>query len=270
MIKNQNPDAIHIATEGPLGLVARLYCRRNNIPFTTSYHTKFPEYVQARTRIPTSWTYAFMRWMHKDSNNVLVTSPSMKKELQANGFKNVEVWGRGVNTTLFHPSKRDGAIVNKYESPKMLYVGRVSIEKNLEAFFKVDTPGTKIVVGDGPLLEQYKRDYPDIIFVGAKVGEDLARYYASADVFVFPSKTDTFGIVMLEALASGTPIAAYPVTGPIDVVTNSMDGFLNDDIQKAITEALKCDRITIRQRSLKYKWSECAKVFVDNLTQIKR
>jgi glycosyltransferase involved in cell wall biosynthesis len=259
-----NP-AIHIVTEGPLGFFARRWCHKNNVPYTTSYHTKFPEYVHARTRIPTSWTYKVMHWMHDRSHAVLVPTESMKKELDAKGFKNVKAWTRGVDTSLFNPAKSMIYSDILPEAPVWLNVGRVSVEKNLEVFFELDVEGTKICVGDGPSLEKYKKKYPDVMFVGAKVGNELAAYYAIADVFIFPSKTDTFGVVMLEAMASGVPVAAYPVTGPIDLIENGVTGYLDDNLTLAANKCLSLDKQYIINEALKHKWSDVAKEFVDSL-----
>jgi glycosyltransferase involved in cell wall biosynthesis len=205
------PDAIHIATEAPLGLAARAYCKRRNLPFTTSFHTRFAEYVQMRTGLPLSWGYAFLRWFHNGGERMMTATPGLVEELKSRGFKNPVLWARGVDTELFRPRDRDFLDVPR---PVLLYTGRVAVEKNIEAFLRLKTPGTKVVVGDGPQREELERKYPAVRFVGYKHGEELARHMAAADVFVFPSLTDTFGLVMLEALACGVPVAAFPVQGP--------------------------------------------------------
>jgi glycosyltransferase involved in cell wall biosynthesis len=268
MIEQFAPDAIHIATEGPLGLAARWYCKveKRSIPHNTSYHTKFPEYMRQHYRIPESWTYWCMRVFHKYSTRVLVTNTDMMKDLSSRGFENLAVWNRGVDQTLFNPRQHRRT---SYNTPVILCVSRVSKEKGLEDFCNLKTRGTKVLVGEGPLLPELKKRYKDVVFTGAKTGDELARYYASADVFVFPSKTDTFGVVMLEAIASGTPVAAYPVTGPRDVVEQGVNGYTDDDLQTAVENALKCNRKKVHDTSKKYTWSACTQTFVDNLTVIK-
>ncbi len=255
------PDCVHIATEGPLGLAARRYCRKRGLHFTTSYHTKFPEYINKRTHIPVSVTYRLMRWFHNGSKGMLVATPSLQQELTARGFHTVKPWTRGVDTRLFHPQPT----MFDFPRPLQLYTGRIAVEKNLEAFLETRVAGTKLLVGDGPDRERLERAYPDAVFVGAKFGKELAQYYAAADVFVFPSKTDTFGLVMLEALASGTPVAAYPVTGPIDVITSPEVGALDDDLEQAIRRALKLDREACRRYAISYSWENCARMFESNL-----
>ncbi len=258
------PDYIHISTEGPLGLSARRICQKLNKAFTTSFHTKFPEYVYARFGIPISWTYLLLRWFHGLSKTVMVATASMRKELEGQGFHNLAHWSRGVDIELFRPRQHN--IFADEERPVAIYVGRVAVEKNIEAFLKMQFEGTKYVVGAGPQLEQLKQNYPDVHFVGTKSGEELALYYASADVFVFPSKTDTFGLVLLEALASGTPVAAYPVPGPIDIIgKNSAFGCLDDDLANATRNALKLDRNLCRQHALQYSWQTCTQQFINNL-----
>ncbi|MCB0340923.1 MAG: glycosyltransferase family 1 protein [Pseudobdellovibrionaceae bacterium] len=255
------PDSIHIATEGPLGWAARYFCKFHDYDFTTAFHTKFPEYVHARTKIPEDWTYGVLRRFHRPSSCTMVTTQSMEESLAARGFSRLRRWGRGVDLALFGPQHRlnlDG------KSPVLLYVGRVAIEKNLEAFLSLDVQGTKYVVGDGPQLAEYRAKYPQVHFVGPKFGQDLAEYYASADVFVFPSRTDTFGLVMIEALASGTPVAAFPVTGPIDILNEDV-GCMHEDLGVAVAGALSKSRNRCHEYAQMFSWENAAAQFVENL-----
>jgi glycosyltransferase involved in cell wall biosynthesis len=252
------PDAIHIATEGPLGLAARLYCARAGLPFTTAFHTRFPEYVHARFRVPVRWTYALLRWFHGPSRAIMTPTKTVLDDLVARGFPNVRLWTRGVDTDLFRPGAPepiDGP------GPVLMYVGRIAVEKNIQAFLDLDVPGAKVVVGDGPMIDQLRRRHPDVRFVGVKHGEELTRYYNAADVFVFPSKTDTFGLVMLEALACGTPVAAYPVMGPKDVITDPRAGRLDNDLKAAVEAALALNRDDCRAFAETFSWEECARLF---------
>ncbi|MEO1207075.1 MAG: glycosyltransferase family 1 protein [Pseudomonadota bacterium] len=255
------PDAIHIATEGPLGIMALIHCRRKRIPFTTSFHTRFPDYLSSRFSLPEAWTWAWQRRFHNAGAGVMVATPSLAKELEGRGFNNILPWTRGVDTTLFRP--RDVRIFG--DGPIFINVGRIAIEKNIQAFLDADLPGRKVVVGDGPAREELSQHYPDVIFTGKKVGEELAACYASADVFVLPSKTETFGIVLLEAMASGLPIAAYPVTGPIDLVSPGETGILSENIAEAAASALKLDRATVRKRAEEYGWDSAARLFLANI-----
>lgn len=264
-IRSIRPDAIHIATEGPLGLIARKYCVERKLPFSTAYHTQFPEYLRARLPVPVNWSYAFLRWFHGAARYCLVGTPHLQTQLEARGFPNVALWTKGVDTTLFHPAKRAHL---QYDKPVFLYVGRVAVEKNVEAFLGLDLPGTKIVVGDGPSRKELETNYPGIVFTGALHGEDLARLFASADVFVFPSRTDTFGLVLLEALASGTPVAAFPVTGPIDVIGKAPVGVLKDDLAAAALEALEIPRENCRAYAERFSWDASAQQFLDHLPLI--
>ncbi|MBI3446430.1 MAG: glycosyltransferase family 1 protein [Magnetospirillum sp.] len=268
MIAAAQPCAIHIATEGPLGWAARSYCRRQGLPFTTAYHTKFPEYIQARFRVPLPISYAVMRRFHDSSAQIMVATQGIETELAQRGFKNISRWSRGVDTELFRPRPeakgKDGPF-GHLPGPIFLYVGRVAVEKNIEAFLRLDLPGTKAVVGDGPQLEEMKRRFPKVHFAGARFAEDLARHYAAADVFVFPSRTDTFGLVLLEALASGLPVAAYPVPGPNDVIGTSPAGILDDDLGMAAEAALRIDPGLCRDHALGFSWEACARQFIDNL-----
>ncbi|MBL8558888.1 MAG: glycosyltransferase family 1 protein [Hyphomonadaceae bacterium] len=262
------PDAVHIATEGTLGWDARHICLDYKFPFTTSYHTQFPEYVHARFWwIPTWAGYAYMRAFHNKSGRVMVATPSMMERLESRGMKNITAWSRGVDTELFHPSKRgiDGGVYKDLPKPVWAYVGRVAVEKNIEAFLKLDLPGTKVVVGGGPLLEELQTKYPDAKFTGPKFGDELAQHYADADVFVFPSFTDTFGLVILEAMAAGTPVAGFMAPGPKDIIPGSGAGAVNDDLKIACMEALKCDRETTRKYAEKFSWRACAEDFLRNL-----
>jgi glycosyltransferase involved in cell wall biosynthesis len=255
------PDYIHVATEGPIGLATRGWCLKAGRPFTTSYHTRFPEYVAARFPIPESWGYALERWFHNAGIGVMVATPSLLEELRGKGLKRLLPWSRGVDTEFFHP--RPARIFG--DGPVFLYVGRVSVEKNLEAFLALDLPGRKVVVGGGPQREALQRAYPQAIFTGPLTGESLAEAYASADVFVFPSRTDTYGVVLLEALASGVPIAGFPVTGPLDIVSRANVGSLNENLSKAAMQALTVDRQACRDYALSLSWEKCARQFLDNI-----
>lgn len=251
-------DAIHIATEGPLGMTARSWCIKNKIKFTTSYHTQFPEYLRLRLPIPLSISYAWFRRFHDRAERTLVPTDSQKKRLKSRGFKNVCVWGRGVDTSIFTPNNPQ---IIDLPRPILLNMGRVSVEKNIDAFLSLDLPGSKVVVGDGPDIDLLKKRYPDVLFTGAKFGKELASWVAAADNFVFPSKTDTFGLVLLEAMACGVPVAAYPVTGPKDVIKNGITGSLNEDLKTAIDNALKLDANACIEFAHKNSWETCTKVF---------
>ena len=262
MIDGFQPSAIHISTEGPLGLAARRHCLRRGYAFTTAFHTRFPEYVHARCRAPVSWGYAFERWFHGPSSGMMVSTQSVEDALRARGFKNIRRWSRGVDTELFHPREKG---FFRDPRPISLYVGRVAVEKNIGAFLELELNGTKYVVGDGPQLSELRARHPEVRFTGAKMGEELACHYAAADVLVFPSKTDTFGLVILEALASGVPVAAYPVAGPIDVIADSGAGCLDWDLGKAATEALSVPAERCRAHALTYSWQASARQFLGNL-----
>ena len=263
------PEAIHIATEGPLGLAARALCLKWAMPFTTSYHTKFPEYIKARFPwFPQSWSYAYVRSFHNSGGQTMVTTPSMVKFLSKRGFTGLAPWARGVNLSLFHTGQRFNPedVYAGLPRPVFVNVGRMAVEKNMEAFLSLDLPGSKVIVGDGPQLEQLKKKYPDAHFVGAKYETELARYFADADVFVFPSKTDTFGLVIIEALATGTPVAAYPVSGPIDIIPGSGAGVLDDDLKTACLAALELPRETAARHSQNYSWESVSDEFFNLLT----
>ncbi|WP_456304817.1 glycosyltransferase family 4 protein [Acidocella aquatica] len=264
LIDDFAPDALHIATEGPLGMAARAYARRRKIAFTTAFHTRFAEYLQARINMPLSLTYAWLRWFHGASAGVMVATQSLRDELTARGFRDVRSWSRGVDLEMFRPEPKENWNLPR---PIFAYVGRVAIEKNLPAFLDLTLPGTKLIVGDGPQRKALERDYPNAHFAGARHGAELAAAYAGADVFVFPSKTDTFGLVVLEALACGLPVAAYPVTGPMDILGESKlpVGALNEDLQIAALDALTIDRTACRPHAETYSWSACTQRFMDNL-----
>lgn len=256
------PDAVHVATEGPLGLAARNWCVRRGRPFTTAYHTQFPEYVRARFPVPLSVGYAAVRWFHGRATRTLVTTPSMMERLDQRGFRNLTLWGRGVDTDLFRP--RDKAFLD-LPRPVWLYFGRVAVEKGVEDFLRLDLPGTKLVVGDGPAAADLVRRYPDVVYAGFRYGEELASYVAASDVFVFPSRTDTFGLVLLEAMACGVPVAAYPVTGPIDVVLQGVTGVLDEDLRAAAMAALGMDPERCRAHALAHSWEAATRQFLASL-----
>jgi glycosyltransferase involved in cell wall biosynthesis len=257
-----SPHAVHIATEGPIGIATRKLCLRRKIPFTTSYHTRFPEYVHARTRLPTAITYAWLRYFHAPSTATMVATPAIHEDLERRGFKRLVRWSRGVDSTLFRPGS---PTPNVWKRPVFMYVGRVAVEKNIGAFLSLDLPGTKVVVGDGPHRAALERSHGDAVFVGAKVGEELAAHFRSADVFVFPSRTDTFGLVMIEAMASGTPVAAFRVPGPLDVVRDGESGVLGDDLRTAALAALDLDRETVRRHALTFSWQSATAEFLKHL-----
>jgi glycosyltransferase involved in cell wall biosynthesis len=260
MIDAFGPDAIHIATEGPLGLAARRYCLRAKMAFTTAFHTRFPEYLASRLPVPLGWSYAALRRFHAPAAAVMVATPTLERTLRERGFDRLRLWTRGVDTDLFRP--RDKSFLDA-PRPISLCVGRVAVEKNLEAFLRLDLPGTKYVVGDGPQLPSLRRRHPEVRFVGYKHGEELARYYAAADVFVFPSMTDTFGLVLLESLAAGVPVAAYPVPGPLDVIGASGVGSLQEDLGAAARAALAIEPERCRAHALTFSWAASARQFAD-------
>ena len=259
-IRDFAPTAIHIATEGPVGLATRRAALRMQRPFTTSFHTRFPEYLKKRAPIPESISYGFLRRFHAPATHCLVPTESMRRQLQARGFDRLVTWTRGVDRRQFRPTE---PIALDLPGPVFLTVSRIAPEKNLEAFLDLALPGSKLVVGDGPQLKELMRRYPDVHFAGAKTGEALARYYCAADVFVFPSKTDTFGIVLIEALACGVPVAAYPEPGPLDVIGGTKAGVISDDLRTACLGALTIDRQCALERSRAYSWEACADIFLE-------
>jgi glycosyltransferase involved in cell wall biosynthesis len=265
-IEEISPDYIHVATEGPLGLWARAYLSLAGVPHNTAYHTKFPEGLKKLFGIPEFITWRFVRWFHKHSGKVLTTTDSMVRELQAHGFSGEVIpWTRGVDRDIFTPALRE-TVPAKY----LLCVSRVSKEKNLEKFFELDYPGyLKIMVGDGPMLETYKKRYPEVHFTGFKTGVDLARYYANAEVFVFPSQWETFGIVMIEAMACGTPVAAFPCQGPEDVIDEGITGCMNDELKQAVNDALMLNRNKVWEGSGRWTWEKAWEIFKDNLISVK-
>lgn len=265
-IADARADHVHISTEGPLGLAARRACLRAGRPFTTSYHTKFPEYVRRRAPIPERWTYAWLRRFHNAGDGIMVATASLKRDLEARGFKRLMHWSRGVDADRFKPDPT----ANAFDLPRpiFLYVGRVATEKNIEAFLALDLPGSKVVVGDGPQRAELEAAFPGAHFTGTLEGEALARAYASSDVFVFPSRTDTFGIVVLEALASGVPVAAFPVTGPLDVLEGTGAGALDEDLRKAALAALDLSGEDARKVALAHGWREATALFVDNVRSV--
>ena len=257
-----NPDALHIATEGPLGLAARRWAIKNDFPYTTAYHTRFPEYVQARFHIPLRWTYRYLNWFHGRAKAVMAPTNVVIKDLQNYGFDNVVLWGRGVELDIFRPRN-----IRRLDTkpPIFLYVGRVAVEKNIAAFLDLDLPGSKWVVGDGPALSGLRCKYPDTNFLGVLSQQELAEVYSSADVFVFPSKTDTFGLVLLEAMACGLPVAAYPVTGPLDVIGNSSGGVLNHDLRQACLDELALKREDAFAHAQNFSWRAATEQFLNGI-----
>jgi glycosyltransferase involved in cell wall biosynthesis len=257
-------DALHVATEGPLGLAAARHCERRGWAFTTSYHTQFPQYVRKRIPIPQSWSYAFLRRHHGRACRTLVATEQQRRDLVAHGFRRVVLWSRGVDAEIFRPSGREHLALPR---PIFAYAGRVAVEKNLDAFLTLDLPGTKVVIGDGPDRARLEQRYPHARFLGYRFGADLASCLSAADVFVFPSRTDTFGLVMLEAMACGTPVAAYPVTGPVDVVTHGYDGVLDEDLRAAALAALRIDRDACRTSALARSWERATAQFLSHLVR---
>ncbi|HCO44524.1 MAG TPA: alpha-mannosyltransferase [Gammaproteobacteria bacterium] len=261
------PDAIHIATEGPLGQTARRYCLSRQLAFTTAYHTQFPEYLALRSPIPARWTYRLMRRFHAPAARTMVATASQQAVLEQHGFTHLARWSRGVDTAVFRPRDKDFLLAPR---PIAMYVGRVAVEKNLDAFLSLDLPGSKYVVGDGPALPALRARYPTVRFTGFKHGEDLARHLAAADVFVFPSRTDTFGLVLLEAMASGVPVAAYPVTGPRDVVVPGVTGALHEDLGRAARQALHLDPAACVSHASAYSWRNATLQFLSNLAPLRQ
>ena len=271
------PDLVHISTEGPIGWSARAWCLKHKVPFTTAFHTRFPEYVAARTNLSPDLIWPIMRRFHKGSRVVLTATQSLRDELESRGIHPTRLWSRGIDHDIFHPQKGKHPALQGIAKPILLSVGRVAVEKNLEAFLDADVPGTKVVVGDGPARAVLEAQYPDAIFLGTRQGAELASIYASADVFVFPSKTDTFGLVILEALACGTPVAGYPVQGPLDIIgaeglgPNGLlkrpIGSLNADFSQAIQDALRLDRADAAHYGATFCWDACTHQFVNGITR---
>ena len=262
-IDRVQPDYVHIATEGPLGMIARRWCRQNGIGYTTSYHTRFPEYVRARMPIPMSWSYAFVRSFHNAGVCCMVSNSTLEQELASHGFKRLVRWVRGVDTVTFNPDVPPA--LPDLPKPVFLCVGRVAVEKNIEAFLDLDLPGTKVIVGDGPALPALKAKYPGVVFTGNKTGEELTAHYTSADVFVFPSLTDTLGLVQMEAMACGVPVAAFPTMGPLDFIADSGTGALNWDLRQACLDALDIPREICRPYAEQFSWESSVKQFWENL-----
>jgi glycosyltransferase involved in cell wall biosynthesis len=267
-IRRFRPDHVHIATEGPIGLLVRRYCRLRGWRFTTSYHTRFPEYLKRLARVPEGPTYRFLRWFHGPAAAMMVATPSLEKELKERRFTPpIRRWSRGVDLGIFHPRPKPDS---NYPRPVLLYVGRVSHEKNIKDFLRLDTAGTKVVVGDGPARAELEKRYPGVVFLGYRKGDTLGEVYAAADLFVFPSRTDTFGIVLIEALASGVPVAAYPVTGPIDIIARPELGALDDDLSKAVKRALATGNpAACAAEGKSYTWDNCTRQFLGNLVPVR-
>lgn len=266
IINEFKPDAIHIATEGPIGRATRRFCKRRGYPFTTSFHTRFPEYAAERWAVPISWGYAILKDFHKDGEAMMVATPGLMEELSERGFTKMKLWARGVDLETFRPGDR--SFLDRYERPVFLYVGRLAVEKSIEDFLALDLPGAKIIVGEGPQHAELKEKYKDAVFVGPKFGEELTRYYQGADVFVFPSRTDTFGLVNVEALACGVPVAAYPVRGPLEILDGAPEGCgaMSADLQEACLEAYeKRDPAACRQHAEKFSWEAATRQFIANL-----
>jgi glycosyltransferase involved in cell wall biosynthesis len=265
LVEQHRPDAIHIATEGPIGHAVRGYCCKRRLPFTTSYATRFPEYISARVPIPQAWSYALLRRFHAAAAVTMVSTPSLMAELAARKFANLAMWTRGVDTELFRP---EHAVDPGFARPIFLTAGRVAVEKNLEAFLALDLPGTKVVIGEGPQEAELRRRFSDVKFLGLQTGRALAGHMAAADVFVFPSRTDTFGLVQLEALASGVPVAAFPVTGPRDVIADNPVGVLSEDLRAACIGALHLSRDACRAFALTRSWENSARQFIGHVSKV--
>lgn len=264
LIEAAAPDAIHIATEGPVGWSVRRWCLAKRMPFTTSFHTRFPEYIRARFAVPEAITYSLLRRFHNAGGGMMVAAPSLGADLKTRGFERILPWTRGVDLSQFRP--RSSRMFG--DGPVLIYVGRVAVEKSIGDFLDLDVPGRKVVVGDGPQRAELMRRYPDVLFTGHKAGSDLAEAYASADVFVFPSRTDTFGIVLIEAMASGVPVAAYPVTGPVDIVTPGISGALDWDLKSAVLSALRLPRGPVEAAAARFTWAHAARMFVNNVAKV--
>lgn len=266
IINDFQPDAIHIATEGPLGRAARRFCKRRQYPFTTSFHTRFAEYANERWKVPTSWGYSILRDFHKDGETMMVATPGLVEELTERKFGDMKLWARGVDLEQFVPGDR--ALLDKHERPVFLYVGRLAVEKSIEDFLEADLPGTKVIVGEGPQREELEAKYTNAVFVGSKFGDELTQYYQAADVFVFPSRTDTFGLVNVEALACGVPVAAYPVRGPLEILDGAPIGcgVMDEDLTKACLSAYENrDPVACRTWAENFSWEAATRQFITNL-----
>jgi glycosyltransferase involved in cell wall biosynthesis len=266
IINDFKPDAIHIATEGPIGRAARRFCKRRRYPFTTSFHTRFPEYAAERWAVPISWGYAVLKDFHKDGETMMVATPGLMDELKERGFTKMKLWARGVDLKAFVPGDR--TFLDQHKRPVFLYVGRLAVEKSIEDFLALDLPGTKVIVGEGPQRTELEAKYKDAVFAGAKFGDELTRYYQAADVFVFPSRTDTFGLVNVEALACGIPVAAYPVRGPLEILDGAPRGCgaMDEDLRKACLEAYEHrDPVACRKHAERFSWEAASRQFIANL-----
>lgn len=267
LLDDFSPQAVHLATEGPICVAARRWCLKYDFPFTTAYHTQFPDYVEARSGVPAEWVWRYIRWFHEPAQAILASTESVRDALRRHGLTRVRHWGRGVDLGFFRPDVARHAAMADLPGPIQLYVGRVAVEKNLEAFLATNQPGTKVVVGDGPARALLEAKYPEARFLGTMFGADLASAYAAADVFVFPSRTDTFGLVMIEALACGTPVAAYPVTGPVDILTPET-GAMDENLDTAIATALTRDRAACAAYGRSFTWEASARQFLAALVPI--
>ncbi len=266
IINEFQPDAIHIATEGPIGRATRRFCKRRGYPYTTSFHTRFAEYANERWKVPTTWGYAVLRDFHKDGETMMVATPGLVEELKERGFGDMKLWARGVDLEQFQPGDR--SLLDVHERPVFLYVGRLAVEKSIEDFLEADLPGTKVIVGEGPQREELEAKYKDVVFVGSKFGDELTQYYQAADVFVFPSRTDTFGLVNVEALACGVPVAAYPVRGPLEILDGAPAGCgaLDEDLTKACMTAYENrDPAACREWAERFSWDAATRQFITNL-----
>jgi glycosyltransferase involved in cell wall biosynthesis len=261
------PDAVHIATEGPLGFAARRYCKRRKVPFTTAYHTQFPDYVARRTGMPAELFWPYIRWFHRPAQRIMVATETIRTQLREQGLTKLHHWSRGVDLSCFTPAAPPPPEFAGLKGPILLYVGRIAVEKNIEAFLASSYPGTKVVVGDGPARASLEARFRDAVFLGKRTGTELAGCYAGADVFVFPSKTDTFGLVMIEALACGTPVAAFPVPGPLDILADHV-GAMSDDLDRAIDAARMCDRAACAAYGAKFSWEAATRQFLTGLVAL--
>ena len=262
------PEAVHIATEGPLGFAARRYCLSRKVPFTTAYHTQFPDYVARRTGLPAAAFWPYIRWFHRPAESIMVATETIRAQLREQGLTQLTHWSRGVDLACFSPHAPPPSEYAGLPGPILLYVGRIAVEKNIEAFLACDYPGTKVVVGDGPARASLSAKFPEAVFLGKRTGTDLGGCYAGADVFVFPSRTDTFGLVMIEALACGTPVAAFPVPGPLDIVTDAV-GALSEDLTRAIDAARYCDRAECSAYGASFSWEAATRQFLAGLVALK-